>query len=298
MPIATREESGEEKAVLASSPGELRTILKELRKNKVVYASFIYVVSLIVFATVGPFFLPFSPFSQNLIQRLGPPAYPHILGLDEFGRDEFTRLVYGARISLEVGIEVVSLSLLLGLLVGVVSGFFGGYVDIILMRIADIFLAFPSLVLAIGITAVLGPGILNVVLALIVVTWPGYSRVIRSETLSVKELDFVAASRIAGASRMRIALTHIVPNTLSPVIVLATLGMGFAILAEAGLSFLGLGVNPPIPSWGSMISSGQDYILSDPNLVIVPGLAITITVLIFNLLGDGLRDALDPKLRF
>jgi ABC-type dipeptide/oligopeptide/nickel transport system permease subunit len=297
LQIATESET-KAKSSEVSQPGEIRTILRELRKNKVVFGSFLYVSSLILLAIFGPIFLPFSPFSQDLSKRLAPPSYPHIFGLDEFGRDEFTRLVYGSRISLEVGIEVVTVSLLLGLLVGVTSGFFGGVVDTVLMRIADVFLAFPSLVLAIGITAVLGPGILNVVLALIVVTWPGFARVIRSETLSVKELDFIAAARIAGASRMRIAISHIVPNTLPPVIVLATLGMGAAILGEAGLSFLGLGVNPPNPSWGIMISSGQDFIIQDPNLVIIPGLAITITVLAFNLLGDGLRDALDPKLRF
>jgi ABC-type dipeptide/oligopeptide/nickel transport system permease subunit len=282
----------------AASPGEIRTILKELRKNKVVYGSFIYVVFLILVAIIGPFLLPYSPFGQDLAHRFAHPSFSHFFGLDEFGRDEFTRLIYGARISLEVGIEVVTVALLLGLMVGVISGLFGGVVDTILMRISDIFLAFPSLVLAIGITAVLGPGILNVVLALIVVTWPGFARVIRSETLSVKELDFIAAAQITGASRVRIAISHIIPNTLPPVIVLATLGMGAAILGEAGLSFLGLGVNPPNPSWGIMISAGQDYILQDPNLVIIPGLAITITVLAFNLLGDGLRDALDPKLRF
>ena len=279
------------------SVNELRTMLLTLRRSRTATFGFIYVITIIAIAILSPVISPFDPYVQNLSKRLEPPSFPHVLGLDEFGRDVFSRLINGATISLLVGLEVVLLALLIGVVVGTVSGYYGGKVDMIFMRIADVFLAFPSLVLAIGIMAVVGPSIFNVVLSLAVVTWPHYARVIRSQTITLKKMDFITAAIAMGASKKRILITHIIPNTVPPVIVLATLGMGSAILAEAGLSFLGLGVTPPTPSWGSMIASGRDYILQAPHVVIAPGLMITITVLAFNLLGDGLRDALDPRLR-
>lgn len=277
--------------------GEFWLVIGALRKSRTGLVSVIYISIVVLVAILAPYISPFNPISQNLSERFLPPSWPHIFGLDEFGRDIFSRILYGARVSIQVGIEVVSLALITGVTVGTLAGYYGGKLDMALMRIADIFLAFPGLVLAIGITAALGPGVYNVVLALVVTSWPTYARVIRSQTLSLRDIEYVTSARAMGAGRLRIILSHIVPNTLPPVLVLASLGMGVAILSEAGLSFLGLGVQPPNPSWGNMVADAQDFIFQAPNLAIVSGLVITITVLAFNLLGDGLRDALDPKLR-
>jgi ABC-type dipeptide/oligopeptide/nickel transport system permease subunit len=290
------EQLGKEE-VKETSGSELRTVLRSLRRSRTATFGLIYVIALVIVAILAPIISPFDPYAQDLPNRLQPPSFPHILGLDEFGRDVLSRLIHGATISMQVGLEVVLLSLLIGVIVGAISGYYGGWADMVCMRVADIFLAFPSLVLAIGIMAVIGPSIFNVVLSLVVVSWPYYARVIRSQTITLKKMDFITAARAMGASGRRILRTHIIPNAIPPVIILATLGMGSAILAEAGLSFLGLGVNPPTPSWGIMVASGRDYILQAPHMVISSGLIITITVLAFNLLGDGLRDALDPRLR-
>jgi len=279
------------------SYGELSATLANLRRNKTATLGLAYIAVLIVGALLAPIVSPYNPLNQDLSHRFQPPSFPHILGLDEYGRDIFSRVLFGARISLQVGIEVVSIALLIGILVGTISGYYGGAIDNFLMRLADVFLAFPGLVLALGITSALGPGLQNVVLALVAGTWPVYARVIRSQTLSLKNMDFVKSARAIGARRSRIIFSHVIPNSISSVIILATLGMGGAILSEAGLSFLGLGVPPPAPSWGSMVSSGQSYLLQAPHLVLAAGLAIIIAVLSFNLVGDGLRDALDPKLR-
>jgi peptide/nickel transport system permease protein len=277
--------------------GELRVILQILRKNRTAFVSVVFIVVVILAAILAPFISPYNPLAQNLALRFQGPSWAHIFGLDEFGRDIFSRILYGASVSLQVGIEVVVFALGIGVITGTISGYFGGIVDSVIMRFADVFLAFPGLVLAIGISAALGTGITNVVIALVVTSWPTYARVIRGQTLSLKGLEFITSARAIGAGRLRIIASHIIPNTLPPVLVLASLGMGGAILAEAGLSFLGLGIEPPNPSWGNMVSEGQDYILQAPHLSIIAGLTITITVLAFNLLGDGLRDALDPKLR-
>jgi peptide/nickel transport system permease protein len=277
--------------------GELRVVLQALRRNRTAFASVILIAVVIFGAIFAPYIAPYDPLAQNLVLRFQPPSLAHIFGLDEYGRDIFSRILYGASVSLQVGIEVVVFALGIGVIAGTISGYFGGMVDSAIMRFADIFLAFPGLVLAIGISAALGPGIDNVVIALVVTSWPTYARVIRGQTLSLKGLEFITSARAIGAGRLRIIASHIIPNTLPPVLVLASLGMGGAILAEAGLSFLGLGIEPPHPSWGNMVSEGQDYILQAPHLSIIAGLTITITVLAFNLIGDGLRDALDPKLR-
>ena len=277
--------------------GELRVILGAIRRNKTALFSVVYITIVILAALLAHLISPYNPMSQNLSARFHGPSLAHPFGLDEYGRDIFSRILYGASVSLQVGIEVVVFALAIGVAVGTVSGYFGGKVDSMLMRFADIFLAFPGLVLAIGISAALGTGIFNVVIALVVTSWPTYARVIRGQTLSLKGLEFITSARAIGAGRLRIIVSHIIPNTLPPVLVLASLGMGGAILAEAGLSFLGLGIAPPYPSWGNMVSEGQDYILQAPHIAIISGLTITITVLAFNLLGDGLRDALDPRLR-
>jgi peptide/nickel transport system permease protein len=276
---------------------EIRTILRTLIRSKTGIFSLAFITLVIIAALFARFIAPYNPLVINLQERFVGSSSSHIFGLDEFGRDIFSRILYGANVSLQVGVEVVSLALSIGIAVGTVSGYFGGKVDTILMRVADIFLAFPGLVLAIGIAAALGSGLYNVVFALVVTSWPIYARVIRGQTLSLKGLDFITASKAMGAGKFRIIISHIIPNTLPPLLVLASLGMGGAILAEAGLSFLGLGVQPPAPSWGNMVSEGQTYLLQAPQIAVFAGLSITLTVLAFNLLGDGLRDALDPKLR-
>jgi len=245
-------------------------------------------------AVVGPLITPFDPANQELALRLSGPTSTHWFGLDELGRDIFARVLVGARISLLVGLVVVGVSSTIGIALGSVAGYFGGAIDEAISRVIDILLAFPGLLLAIGLVAVLGPSLTNVVLALSVIGWVGYARLVRGQVLRARELDFVQAAKALGASTPRILARHVIPTTLPAVSVQATLGMGGAILAEAALSFLGLGVQPPTPSWGTMLNYGRGHLLDAPHLTIFPGLAIAILVLGFNFLGDGLRDALDP----
>ena len=245
-------------------------------------------------ALIGPVIVPFDPADQELALRLEGPTGLHWFGLDELGRDIFARVLSGARISLLVGLVVVGVSSLLGTLLGSIAGYFGGKVDELVSRVMDILLAFPGLLLAIAMVAVLGPSLTNVILALSLNGWVGYARLVRGQVLRARELEFVLAARALGASTPRILVRHIVPTALPAVTVQATLGMGGAILAEASLSFLGLGVQPPTPSWGTMLSYGRAHLLEAPHLTIFPGIAIAVLVLGFNFLGDGLRDALDP----
>ncbi|MHA1549512.1 MAG: ABC transporter permease [Alphaproteobacteria bacterium] len=220
----------------------------------------------------------------------------HIMGIDGNFRDAFSRVIYGTRVSLMIGLTTVTVALFFGVLLGSLAGYFGGILDNVIMRVMDVILGFPSLLLAIAIVAVLGPGIQNALLAISIVTLPAYARVTRASVMAVKELDFVAATRVLGGTNRRILFFRILPNALTPIVVLATLGIAGAILDAAGLSFLGLGAQPPMPEWGTMLGSERNQIFSAPHLVFFPGIAIMITVLGFNLLGDGLRDALDPRL--
>jgi peptide/nickel transport system permease protein len=252
------------------------------------------VLMVIVAALFGPMLAPFDPSAQQMALRLDGPTGLHWFGLDELGRDIFTRVLYGARISLLVGIVVVSVSATAGIALGAIAGYFGGRVDEIISRVIDILLAFPGLLLAIALVAVLGPSLTNVVMALTLIGWVGYARLVRGQVLRAREFEFVQAARALGATTPRILLRHIIPTTLPAVTVQATLGMGGAILNEASLSFLGLGVQPPTPSWGTMLNYGRGHLLDAPHLTIFPGVAIAILVLGFNFLGDGLRDALDP----
>jgi peptide/nickel transport system permease protein len=245
-------------------------------------------------ALVGPALSPFDPAAQDLPLRLAGPSGQHWLGLDELGRDILARLLAGARISLLVGVVVVGVSASVGTLVGAVAGYFGGRIDEAISRLIDILLAFPGLLLAIALVAVLGPSLTNVVLALASIGWVGYARLVRGQALRAREFEFVQAARALGATTPRILLRHVIPTALPAVSVQATLGMGGAILAEASLSFLGLGVQPPTPSWGTMLSYGRAHLIDAPHLTIFPGLAIAVVVLGFNFLGDGLRDRLDP----
>ena len=243
-------------------------------------------------ALFGPALSQVDPASQELPLRLEGPSATHWFGLDELGRDIFARAP--ASISLVVGLIVVTISSAVGILLGSIAGYFGGMVDEVISRIVDILLAFPGLLLAIALVAVLGPSLTNVVLALSVIGWVGYARLVRAQVLRAREFEFVQAARAIGADTTRILLKHIIPTALPAVTVQATLGMGGAILSEASLSFLGLGVQPPTPSWGTMLNGGRLHLLDAPHLTLFPGLAIAILVLGFNFLGDGLRDALDP----
>jgi peptide/nickel transport system permease protein len=258
-------------------------------------AGAVIVAVAVLAALIGPIVAPFDSAAQDLSQRLTGPTAQHWFGLDELGRDILSRVLAGARISLLVGIVVVSVSSTVGIAVGAVAGYFGGRVDELLSRVIDILMAFPGLLLAIAMVAVLGPSLFNVVFALSLIGWVGYARLVRGQVLRARELEFVQAARALGASTPRVLIRHVIPTALPAVTVQATLGMGGAILAEASLSFLGLGVQPPTPSWGTMLNYGRIHLLDAPHLTVFPGLAIAVLVLGFNFLGDGLRDALDPK---
>jgi peptide/nickel transport system permease protein len=253
------------------------------------------VIVAVAAALLWPWVVPYNPASQQLALRLQRPSVHHPFGLDELGRDIFSRVLAGARISLLVGITVVGISTLVGVSLGAIAGYFGGWVDDIISRGIDVLLAFPGILLAIALVAVLGPSLRNVVLALSVIGWVGYARLVRAQVLRAREFEFVQAARALGASTARILVRHIIPTAMPAVTVQATLGMAGAILAEAALSFLGLGVQPPAPSWGTMLNGGRLHLLDAPHLTIFPGAAIAVLVLGFNFLGDGLRDVLDPK---
>ncbi|HVC20839.1 MAG TPA: ABC transporter permease [Vicinamibacterales bacterium] len=246
-------------------------------------------------ALFAPWISPYNPNTQNLALRLAGPSWRHPFGLDELGRDILSRVLAGTRISFLVGIVVVSVSSVIGSLLGAMAGYFGGWFDEIVSRLIDILLAFPGLLLAIALVAVLGPSLMNVLLALSVIGWVGYARLVRGQVLRTREIDYVQAARALGAGTPRILLRHVLPAAMPAVVVQATLGMAGAIVSEAALSFLGLGVQPPTPSWGTMLSAGVSHLLDAPHLTIFPGLAIALLVLGFNFLGDGLRDAADPK---
>jgi peptide/nickel transport system permease protein len=271
--------------------------LKKLKGNRAALGGLMVILILVVAAIFAPFLAPYNPYTVTLETRLQPPGAAHLLGTDELGRDILSRLLYGARVSLWVGIVTVALAGLIGVAGGLVAGYLGGYWEAVIMRLVDVFLAFPVIVLAIAIVAVRGPGLTNVLIALALVYWTTYARVARSVVLILREEEYTWAARTLGASASRIMVRHLLPNAIAPLVVLASLGMGNAIVAEAALSFLGLGIQPPEASWGSMLNVGMGFLRDASFLSITPGLAIFVTVLGFNLLGDGLRDALDPRLR-
>ncbi|MFN3292935.1 MAG: nickel transporter permease [Gemmobacter sp.] len=267
-----------------------------MRRNPLAMLGLTIVTVLMLMAAFAPWIATHDPIAQDLSQRLLPPlTQGHLMGTDEFGRDIFSRIVYGARVTLYIVALVAVTAPVFGLLVGTVSGYAGGWVDQVLMRITDIFLAFPKLILALALVAVLGPGIENAVLAIALTSWPPYARVARAETLTVRNSDYIAAVRLQGAGPARIVAGHIMPMCLPSVIIRVTLDMAGVILTAAGLGFLGLGVQPPLPEWGLMISSGRKFLFEQWWVATMPGLAIFIVSLGFNLLGDGLRDVLDPR---
>jgi peptide/nickel transport system permease protein len=273
---------------------------RHFKKNKLAIAGLAVMIILYLVTLLTPLIAPFDPAAQGdiITSRYLPPSAEHWLGTDKFGRDILSRVLYGARISLSIGFVAVGISMTLGTLIGAVSGYFGGWVDAVLMRFTDMMLAFPRLVLLIVVIAVFeSPSIWLVVVVLGLTGWMGTSRIVRGEVLSLREREFVQAARALGMGDLRIIVRHVIPNTMAPVIVSATLGIGLTILTEASLSFLGLGVQPPTPSWGNMVADGRDALTEAWWIATFPGLAIVLTVVAFNLLGDGLRDALDPRLR-
>jgi peptide/nickel transport system permease protein len=270
---------------------------KRLLRNFAFTAGLILTVVLILCALAAPLLAPHDPISQETSRRLETPSKEHPLGLDDLGRDVLSRIIWGARISLRVGFSVVLITSLVGVTLGAISGYFGGWVDLAIMRVCDILLAFPGILLAIAMVAVLGPSLNNVVLALAIIGWVSYARLVRGQVLKVREMEFVTAAKALGARSPRVILRHVLPNVINPVIVMATLGLAGAILAEASLSFLGLGVQPPTPSWGAMLTAGRRYLGLANHLAIFPGAAIMLAVMGLNFLGDGLIDALDPKYR-
>jgi peptide/nickel transport system permease protein len=255
----------------------------------------VIVITAIGAAVLGPWLVPYDPSVQDLPVRLSGPTLSHPFGLDELGRDVLARILAGGRISLMVGLIVVTVSSSVGLLLGSVAGYFGGLVDDAISRVTDVLLAFPGILLAIALVAVLGPSLANVVMALSVIGWVGYARLVRGQVLRTRELEYVHAAKALGAGVPRILWRHVIPSTIPALVVQATLGMAGAVISEASLSFLGLGVQPPTPSWGTMINGGRAHLLDAPHLTVFPGMAIALLVLGFNFLGDGLRDALDPR---
>ncbi|MGE0450158.1 MAG: ABC transporter permease [Vicinamibacterales bacterium] len=248
-------------------------------------------------ALIGPVLAPFDPASQDLALRLAAPSTVHPFGLDELGRDILARVLAGARISFLVGVTVVTISASIGTLLGAIAGYFGGRIDDVISRVVDTLMAFPGLLLAIALVAVLGPSLVNVLFALAIIGWVGYARLVRGQVLRAREFEYVQAARALGAGTARILWKHVIPTAVPALVVQATLGMAGAIIGEASLSFLGLGVQPPTPSWGTMLNGGRAHILDAPHLTLFPGLAIALLVLGFNFLGDGLRDRLDPRSR-
>ncbi len=279
----------------ASSP--LRQFLRRIGRSRTAVVGGVIVALFLLAALLGPAIAPFDPLATALRERLLPPASPHWLGTDSLGRDILSRLLHGGSLSMLTGVVVGLVALAIGLPIGVVAGYAGGRADEMLMRTMDVLLAFPGILLAIGIVGALGPGLLNVMIAVGVVTVPSFARIARASTLRTKNLLFVDAARSIGAGRLRILGRHVLPNILSPVIVLFAMRVATAILTASSMGFLGLGAQPPLPEWGAMLSDGRVYLRTAPHVATIPGLAIMFLVLGFNLLGDGLRDALDPRMK-
>lgn len=272
--------------------------LSRIVKSKTSFIGLLIILLLFVVAAFAPHIAPYNPTEDtDLLNRYAAPTADHWLGTDELGRDIFSRIVYGSRISIQIGVIAVGISMILGVFLGGVAGFFGRWIDNLIMRLIDILMAFPSILLAIALVAVLGPSLTNAMIAVGIVGVPQFARIVRSTVLSIKETEYIEAARAAGTRNGQILLRHVLPNSMAPIIVQATLSVGTAILDAAGLSFLGLGAQPPSPEWGAMLSDARAALQSAPWVITFPGIAIFLVVLGFNLFGDGLRDALDPRLK-
>lgn len=267
------------------------------RRNRLMVVGTAIIVGLLLVAALAPLLAAYSPYEQVLADRLLPPSRTHLFGTDGLGRDIASRVVYGSRVSLTIALLVAAISTPIGMLIGILSGYLGGVVDEVLMRLADIFLAFPRLILAIAFAAALGPGVENAIIAIAIAHWPSYARLARAETLNVKNNDYIQAMRVLGVGKLRIMAGHIAPMCLSSIIVRMSLDMGTIILTAAGLGFLGLGAQPPMPEWGLMVADGRQFLVDQWWVSTLPGLAILVVVMGFNLLGDGIRDVLDPRQR-
>ncbi len=276
---------------------EGRRIYKVMFSRPVVVFGTVVIVGLIALAIFAPLLAPYDPYAQNLMVTLAQPSKAYVLGTDDLGRDVLSRIIYGSRISLLVGIVATGAGAGIGMTLGLIAGHFGGWIDTIIMRFTDSLMAIPSLVLTIAISSALGPGVITVLIAIGVALMPTYTRMMCGQILSLKETDYVTAVRVIGGSNLRIMLRHLFPNAFPPLLVLITLNLGTVILMEASLSFLGIGIVPPIPTWGGMVATGYKFMLTNPVLSFAPGIVLLLVVVAFNMVGDGLRDALDPRLR-
>jgi len=270
---------------------------RRLVRNRAAFVGLVIVVSFVATALLADVLAPYDPYVGDLAERLRPPSPAHWLGTDALGRDMLTRLMFGARTSLQIQLATIGIALFAGTTWGLVSGYFGGWVDDISMRLIDVLLAFPGILLAITIVAILGAGFSNIILAIGIASLPGLARLVRGIVLGLRELEYIEAARAIGESHLSIMWRYILPGTIAPLTVATSLRMASVLLSASGLSFLGLGVLPPTPEWGAMLSDARDYMFSSPHATTIPGIAITLVVVGFNLLGDGLRDALDPKMR-
>ncbi|MGQ9492782.1 MAG: ABC transporter permease [Anaerolineae bacterium] len=286
-----------QECVVPRQQSQLSIVLRQLSRNRGALVGLSLLIVEILIAIAAPVVAPYNPLEQSPLAALKGPSMKHLFGTDDVGRDILSRVIYGARISLRVGLISVSIAATIGTTLGIIAGFYGGRLDSIIMGLANVLLAFPGILLALAIIAVLGPGLFNVMIAVGVGSIPTYIRVARGSTLSIRNCDYVTGARAVGCNNNRIMLHYILPNAFPPLIVLMTVGVAGAILTASGLSFLGLGAQPPTPEWGAMLNAGRTYLRQAWWVAVFPGLAITITVLSINLLGDGLRDALDPKLR-
>ena len=272
-------------------------LIKRFLRNKLAVLGLAIIFFVVLTSLTASIVAPFDPLKLSLSNRIKAPSDEHVFGTDHFGRDILSRVLYGGRVSLWVGVLSVALAAIVGIILGAVGGYFGGRIDDVIVLIMDALISFPVLLLAIGLMAVMGPGVKNIIIALALVFIPTYGRVVRGSVLSIRQKEYIEAARNAGSGDLKIIFLHVLPNTMAPLIVVTTIGVANAILIEAALSFLGLGVPPPAPSWGNILSDGRNFISQAPWLTIFPGLAITLSVLGFKTLGDGLRDVLDPKLK-
>ena len=295
--MATAIECAEALEEVPPPRSEWKRVVRVFSRRKLAVAGLVIVVLMVLVAIFAPLLAPYDPYQTDILTKLQPPSSEHWLGTDSVGRDTLSRVIYGTRISLLVAVCAVALGAFIGQILGLLAGYFGGWVYTVIMRLIDAMMAIPMIVLALVISAVLGGGVKNVIIALAIGGIPGQCRMMCAQTLSVKQNDYVLAGRTIGVSNLRMMLRHIYPNAFAPCLVMMTIGMGATILAEAGLSFLGAGINPPTAAWGSMIDGGTRYLLRLPILSIAPGIGIMLLVFGFNMMGDGLRDALDPRMR-
>lgn len=293
--VNTIYEAAEEDKLLVG--GKLKRMWHDFKKRKVAVLGLMITLFFVFIAFLSPVITPCDPLKQNLPNMLKPPSAQHILGTDELGRDILSRIIAGTTISLRIGLIAVGVAFIAGVILGVFSGFFGGWFDMVCSRLIDILFAFPGMLLAICLVSILGPSLNNAIIAVGINSVPAFARLARSETLAIKNNEFIEASHAIGAGKLRIIFTHVISNILSPLIILGTLNFGNAILTASGLGFLGIGAQPPIPEWGAMLSNARQFITIAPHATAFPGLAIALMVLGLNLLGDGLRDMLDPKLK-